>query len=519
MKTRIQSICLVSLFILSITKLHAQTPEIEWIKNLGGSSWDSPHAIHPTSDGGFFIFAGTHSQDGDIASSNHGNYDLWGIKVDSEGNLIWEKCYGGSGYESLRDGIVSSDGSYVFTGWSNSSDGDVGGNNGNYDFWIFKVDTLGNLLWETNLGGSLDDKSHQITETNDGGFIATGYTASSDGDVSNHNGEFDVWVVKLSSDGLLEWEKTYGGSLVENGEQILQTKDGGYILIAYTTSTDGDVTSTNGSRDYWILKLNNLGDIEWENCYGGSDNDRPLGITITPDNGYAICGQSSSSDGDVSGHYGLAMYHDLWVMKIDSVGAILWESIYGGTKYDIGMNIINTSDGGFAIVGHTLSIDNDVTGNNGAYDSWVVKIDAGGNLQWQKCVGSSASDKSYSILQTSPTSYVYVGTSAANDGDIIGNQGESDVMIVKLNTALNIDDVQTESNIYPNPASDHLHLNLGNQNTPTRVNIINCQAVVLKSIILEPSENTIDISVLSKGLYFVEIDNGKETFIKKIIKE
>ena len=234
-------------------------------------------------------------------------------------HINWEQTYGGNSRDKLISSIPTSGGGYLLGGiTSSSNDGDVqSGNHGGWDNWIVKTNNVGTIEWEQTYGGSRDDLLSSIIPTSDGGYLLGGYTLSNDGDVQSGNqGGYDYWVVKINNVGTIEWEQTYGGSFPDYIVSTIPTSDGGYLLGGYTRSNDGDVQSGNhGEEDYWVVKINNVGTIEWEQTYGGSGIDWLSSIIPTSDGGYLLGGATSSNDGDVqSGNHG---DFDYWVVKLD----------------------------------------------------------------------------------------------------------------------------------------------------------------------------------------------------------
>ena len=193
-------------------KSHAQAPAIEWQKCLGGTADDFANSIQQTSDGGFIVAGETRSNDGDV-SGNHGKSDAWVVKLNSLGDILWKKCLGGTGNDYARSIQQISDGGFILTGYTNSNNGDVSGNNGYYDAWVVKLNSSGDILWQKCLGGTYDDYARSIQQTSDTGFILAGYTFSNDGDVSGNHGFSDAWVVKLNSSGDIIWQKCFGGTM------------------------------------------------------------------------------------------------------------------------------------------------------------------------------------------------------------------------------------------------------------------------------------------------------------------
>jgi hypothetical protein len=402
--------------------------EIQWQKCLGGSASEFAISIQQTTDGGYITAGTTGSTDGDV-SGNNGIADAWVVKLDSSGNIQWQKCLGGSGYDSANSIQQTTDGGYIITGMTESTDGDVSGNNGSIDAWVVKLDSSGNIQWQKCLGGSGDDTADSIQQTTDGGYIVAGATMSTDGDVSGNNGSADAWVVKLDSSGNIQWQKCLGGSDDDQANSIQQTTDGGYIVAGATMSTDGDVSGNNGSADFWVVKLDSSGNIQWQKCLGGSDMDSAYSILQSTDGGCIVAGRTRSTDGDVSGNNGSS---DAWVMKLDSSGNIQWQKCLGGSDVDSASSIQQTTDGGYILAGVTESNDGDVSGNNGLSDFWVVELDSSGNIQWQKCLGGSDEDYAGSIQQTTDGGYIVTGRTRSTDGDVSGNHGSYDVWVVKL---------------------------------------------------------------------------------------
>jgi uncharacterized repeat protein (TIGR01451 family) len=215
--------------------------------------------------------------------------------------------------------------------------------------------------------------------------------------LTGNNGGYDYWVVKLDVTGNITWQKSLGGSGSDKAQSIQQTVDGGYIVAGYSNSNDGDLTGNNGSYDYWVVKLDVTGNISWQKSLGGSGTDKAQSIQQTTDGGYIVAGFSNSNDGDVTGNNGS---YDYWVVKIDASGNITWQKSLGGTWYDKAYSIQQTTDGGYIVAGESACNDGDVTVNNGWYDYWLVKLDASGNIIWQKSLGDTDAQYARSIQQT-----------------------------------------------------------------------------------------------------------------------
>ena len=242
------------------------------------------------------------------------------------------------------------------------------------------------IEWQKTIGGSDDDIAHAVEQTSDSGYIVAGWTESTDGDITGNKGLEDFGIVKLSPLGDIEWQRTLGGSEPDLARSIKQTFDGGYIVAGLTRSNNGDVLPRKYEEpSFWIVKLTSSGVIEWQKIFGGGRWDYPFSIQQTKDSGYVIAGITSSFDGDVVGRNRYNVdNHDFWVVKITSAGILEWQKSLGGSDEDMAESIQQTSDGGYIVAGHTVSTDGDVTMNKGGSDYWVVKLSSGGAIEWEK---------------------------------------------------------------------------------------------------------------------------------------
>ena len=422
------------------TALLAQ-PAIQWKTNISGSSYEVAGCVRPTSDGGYIAVGGTASNDGDI-SGNHGLYDVLVVKTDANGNVMWKKVFGGSDEDDASSVEQTDDGGYIIAGSTQSTDGDaaIGGSTyhsgsgqfGNStDYWLVKLDANGNIQWQKAFGGSDDEEALNVKQTKDRGFIIVGYTNSNDGDVTNNHGGTDWWVVKLDNSGNIQWQRTYGGTGNDQCGGIEQTIDGGYILAGYL----GNNNLSNYGNAY-IIKLypdgssGTYGGIEWQQTYGNTGNDYAKAIIQTSDGGYIFAGLAGISE---------------WVVKLNSDGSMNWSNIYNSypttyyyNKWDFNWDIQETSDQCYIVMGNYYTSTND-------FDWDINKLDKKGKVQWNKTIGGSQKDEGYSIRQTDDCGYIVAGYSQSNDGDFGQNKGGSDFWIIKLNWSQPITGV---SNIY-----------------------------------------------------------------------
>ncbi|WP_431486226.1 T9SS type A sorting domain-containing protein [Lewinella sp.] len=403
--------------------LHAQ-PNIEWEIALGGSAEEIAYDVELCPDGGYIVVGSSRSEDGDI-SDNFNWRDFWVVKLTASGELDWESTYGGSQHETARDVLPTMDGGYVVMGDTGSEDGQVSELEGFSDYWVLKLSSSGSIEWEKTLGGSGSEFGYAIEQTADGGYYVAGGSQSSNGDVSGNYGGIDYWVVRLSPTGDIVWENHFGGSRDDLAFSLDKTTDGGCIVAGRTRSNDGDVsgfhTGASFSFDSWVVKLSDQGVLEWERALGGTDFDEGYAVRQTSDGGYVVAGLARSSDGDVEGN---PLGTDLWVVKLNADGTINWENNYGGYSYDIAGAIRETTDGGYIITG--------CIGPAGDKRFLTMKLYPDGELDWQKEYGGTEDDRSFSVKQTPDDGYIIAGRTASDNGDVTGQHGDYDFWVVKL---------------------------------------------------------------------------------------
>lgn len=418
---------------------------IQWERSLGGTNTDWASSIIQTSDGGYIVAGYSNSDDGDI-TTHHGSTDYsdyWIVKLDGNGNIEWQKSLGGTGTDGAADIRQTTDGGYIVAGYTNSNDGDVSGyhigEGTPTDYWIVKLNSNGDIEWQKCLGGTATDGASSIEQTSDGGYIIAGGSYSNDGDVSGHHGAFgrfgttDYWIVKLTNNGTIQWQKSLGGIYYDYATSIQQSSDGGYIIAGYATSNDGDVTGHHGTPsdivwDYWIVKLDNNGTIQWQKSLGGMNLDLASSIQQTIDGGYIVAGYSYSNDGDVTGHHG-SSYQDYWIVKLDNNGTIQWQKSLGGTRDDFAHSIQQTVDGGYIIAGHSDSNDGDVTGHHGTTstsDYWIIKLTIIGTTFYRDADGDGYGNLNITTQAcTAPSGYVANNTDCNdNNSNIHPNTNE-----------------------------------------------------------------------------------------------
>lgn len=421
-----KSIILTFCFFLSFYSSFAQL-KIEWQKCFGGSGSENAYSVTEAHDKGFISAGYTGSSDGDV-TNYHGGGDAWVIKTDINGNLQWQKCLGGTDLDLAYSIIATNDGGYLFQGSTRSNDGDVTGyHGGNYgDIWVVKLDSLGNMLWQHCYGGtSLEDPGNIIEVSN--GYVFIGTTTSNDGDVIGYQSYYDPWLVKIDYSGNIIWQKIVYGPDAYRGQSVRQTDDGGF-LISGDASNLGVICQ--GSIDLYVLKVDSIGNLITNYCRGGPDEDAFATSIPTSDHGSLLMGRVMSGGGNITGFQGGTF--DIWVVKNDSLGNIEWEKCIGGSNSEYSFSIIEISDGSFILSGNTNSTIGNVNGAVGNQDMWVVKLDPYGVVLYTKSFGGTNSEDGWQIIKTTNDKFVVAGSTSSNDIHAFSNHGSSDFWLVKL---------------------------------------------------------------------------------------
>lgn len=502
---------------LYINGLSAQS--VDWVRNFGGSRDDFAYAVCQAQDSGFVVVGSTSSSDFDVTGYHGGNCaafqcdDFWIFKVSKNGSLEWAKTMGGT----MRDMalcVITSGPNFIIGGTTFSSDGDVIGNHGGSDAWLIKMDGSGNLLWQKCIGSSGYEGFYSLLELSDKSLIACGGTTSNDSLVPGNHGSEDYWLVKMDSMGNVLWSQCYGGCCYENANKVKQTADQGFILSGTAESNDGQPQlPLDRGKDYWIVKTDSVGLFQWSRFYGGSLYERNSSCCVSDDFGFVITGRAISYDDDVLNRHDQSA-GDGWTIKTDSSGSIEWQNAYGGTSWDQMNSVINTRDSGYALTGLAGSNDGDVIGNHD-WDIWFLKIAANGIIESQLCVGGPFGEEGLDILQSYDRGYAIVGYTTGLGGDVPGFYGGYDVLVTKLNPIVNsLSEITNQELIFfPNPAQNDMWLM--NLHKSQYANLYSQSGLKIKQFELKSTEEKLDISDLSPGVYYIKMEDGTVTKLLK----
>ncbi len=590
---------------------------IQWQKDIGGDNDDELRMIQQTTDGGYIIGGYSNSDSSGTKTSNpvsgafSYDYDYWIVKLDNTGNIQWQKDIGGTGNDYLNAIEQTTDAGYILAGYSNSdSSGDkTMASNGGDDYWIIKLDSTGNIMWQKDFGGDNSDglslfnySSISIDQTTDGGYILGGSSNSDSsgnkttnpaGGVSSY--DFDYWILKLDNTGNIQWQKDIGGTQTDFLYSVKQTTDGGYIVGGSSNSgISGDKTLPCwGTYNYWVLKLDNSGNIQWQQNLGGDGTDILSSFIQTQDGGYFVAGTSNSdsSGNKTTNPWGGAksMDYDYWALSLDASGNIIWQKDMGGANSDQALAAIETADTAFVLGGASSS---DASGNKATHnyglenDYWIVKLKACTGITIVRTVTDSVCPGVGYVLPGPSGNIVYslgtfndslvslngcdsiiilslvnsIDTTVTVSGDTLTANDKSatyqwvdclsgraipgdtnasfvptlnDIYQVILtkngctehSACYTIDNVGVGNLIlddsllvYPNPTNGILNISLGGNSAQTRVQVLNLTGTVILDKIYDQPLIKIDMQSAAAGVYLLKVVNGNIDKQVKIIK-
>lgn len=550
-----------SLLWLLLTSLGglSQDIDIQSQSSLGGANSEYLFDAIPTPDGGFIIAGSTNSnQTGNLTQNNNGDLDYWVCKMDGNNNLLWQKSYGGSKLDLLQSVKATSDGGYILAGISSSdsSGSKLAVSQGSTDYWIVKINAAGGEQWQTTIGGTGLEKLNQITQTAEGGYIIAG-SSSSKKSVAGENGEvplnqktescrggLDFWVVKLKTNGEVDWQKTIGGQFADELKVIQPLPNNEYLLGGYSNSPiSGDKTSNNiGLGDYWIVKINSAGEIIWQQTLGGNTDDVLVSLITTQDGGFIIGGNSGATPSNVSGRQTMlgnksksnSKGTDFWVIKLDDQGAADWQETYNFGNHDALTSITEDTNGNILIGGYAQSEASSTsasgkgaigklikpTDKEGINDYIALKIDKKGKQLWTQAIGSRGDEVLKKLLPTLDGGFLLAGTSnGGKSRDKNAKVGGSDFWVVKLKNT-NKEEIEAAMTAFPNPAVNETKVAVTYNYDYGAATLYDLNGRQLQTIELKGEKQIpFNLNGLPQGMYLINVKTNNGTNAVKVIKK
>ena len=447
---------------------HNPMSATSFAKTYGGTYEDKASSVQQTSDGGYIVAGYTES-------FGAGSTDVFLIKTDASGNVIWAKTYGGTDYDWVSSVQQTSDGGYIVAGSTNSFG--AGGD----DIFLIKTDANGNIIWAKTYRGTYSDYAYSVQQTSDGGYIVAGSTNSFGA------GGYDVFLIKTDANGNIIWAKAYGGTSGDQAYSVQQTSDGGYILAGFTYSFGA------GSSDIFLIKTDANGNIQWAKTYGGASLDWASFVQQTSDGGYIVAGYTES--------FG-AYWYNIFLIKTDANGNVIWAKAYGGPGYHQHFSAQQTSDGGYIVAGYAYS------SVVGSYEVLLVKTDANGNI------GSCSIVQNANPPVTTPSPTLTTPSPSVSSVSPTVNSVSPTVTTPTLTVSelcpLSISE-------FCQPVSGIITQYKGGikitKSGEFEVKVYNVSGVMVKSV---KGKNKVEID-LSRGVYFVEVISGEKVIREKVV--
>ncbi len=461
------------IFFMVIANTKAQLPIVETNFN-----WQNCFKVSYFNGGfvsandGYYVISGTDGTDSLLLNNFHGGAaDILLTHTDSLGNIEWKKCYGGSELDWAWSLIESSDGHIFLIGFTDSGDGDISSRIWEGDLvWVVKTNYDGDILWEKTFG--VEDGTgfdiRSVLALPDGGIAVATKIQGKTGDVSQYFDYNDIWIVRLNAQGEMLWEKTFGNEGMWDNLQRMILTDDGNILCAGAASKGGGMVNctlpTPESYNVWLFEIDFDGNILWQQCYGGSNNDLPRTIVELEGN-FTVGVFSESWDGDVVNQHGGG---DMWLFEIDNNGTIEWSNCLGGSEGDSPKEIFPLSDGGYIVQGYSYSTDGDVfyERERGRNKLWFVKVNKEGIGQYQRVIYTSNESMEFMhhpfIIRKDENRFVIAQEIEAGGPDIICNGNPSDLNeyiwmfeIEFTDQFVSVNELHGQSlNVSPNPANN-----------------------------------------------------------------
>jgi hypothetical protein len=522
-------ILIISLLLLSNTIL-AQLNTINWQKTYGGTKLESSAVIVPkTNNQGYFIVSHSSSDIGyEKTENSFGGSDIWILSIDSIGNILWDKTFGGSANESAADALIINDKLYVLSGSTSPISGNkTAVNYGSSDFWLFCLDFNGQINWQASFGGLNSESAQELTYYNGNLFVfGTSNSPTSGNKTEDSYGDFDYWMVKVDTlDGQIVDQKTIGSTTTDILNDAEMDDFGNiFVLGSSPMGVSGLKSSIGyGDVDYWIVKLDNNLQLLDQQCFGGTGNENAYsGDLLFVNNYFIITGTSDANQSGSINEAGNGLY-DAWVFCIDANLNLQWNRLFGGSNSDSGARAIPFLDSSILILSSSSS---NVSGNKtavsyGLSDCWLIALDYQGNEIYQSTIGGSNNDFAKDAISTSNNNLVVLTNSASGISGLKDDfsRGMDDVWIFELNTSnlLGIEENTTNSDnnigIFPNPTSETLTISLPENASTTNCILVDNLGKEVRRFTVTGGENLVEVSELESGVYMMRIGTDTQKII------
>lgn len=511
--------------------------KIEWQQVLGGIHSEYLYDIKATPDYGFLLAGSSYSSEsGNKTTPGMGGLDYFLWKMDESGRMEWQKSYGSAEDDYLYEVSITKEGGFILGGSSQTLK-EKGKDNadkfqngyGNMDFWIIKLDPTGKEEWQLTLGGIGNDQLQCIQQTPDGGYIIGGSSDSAPyydengkllgNKVSPSYGSNDYWVIKLTSVGEVEWEKSFGGKFSDQLNSIVITEDG-YLIGGTSNSvvSGNKKVETVGQNDFWVIKLNEHGEEQWQQVYGG-DGDDTLVEIIKTEKGYLLAGNSNSNLSETKKSNAINGF-DFWVMEIDEIGEMIWDNTYDVGEIDKLVKVLKIEDDHYLIGGYSQIDTQRKSATKGIDDYVVLKVNPKGELIWNKSYGGNEEDHLRGMVETRDGGVVIAGNSNSKKSDDKDRAsiGGNDYWVIKLGTEKKKEE-RDLLEVYPNPTYQYTNIIIGKDFQEAELQVFNMNGQRLQGKKIQFRSTPVDLQGYPPGIYLMKVLVDGESFEIKVVKK
>lgn len=447
--------------------------------------------------------------------ANYGGKDFYFAVLDQEMNFLWARNYGGPGEDIASIIIEDSNENYVVAGTTAQAGNDVSEFYGDTDIWLVSVDQEGELLWDLSLGTVGDDRISDLALMPNGDLMVLGWVPFAEGVEGLLNrGEQDMYLARVSAEGELLWQKGFGNSLDDSGRSLVVLDNGECYIAGGVSGADFEIAEHISATDIWVAHISGEGDILNQATYGANKKDTPTDMLLLPNGDLMLVGETFSDEG-VPGYRGSG---DVFFLHLNSeLEQISWQA-YGGSSFESPYDIMLNSHGSLTLAGLTYSIDGDIGIAYQSIDGWLMDIEIDGTINWSRAFGGNQFESIHAITEDSNGQLLATGYTDSVDGDVIRAHGNHLCWTFRIDLALGIEEqfilnYDLSANIFPNPASQSVTINLPEEFSEFQLKLLNLEGQVL----VETNKSKLDISLLHEGLYFIQLSSKGYQFQSRLI--
>lgn len=506
----------ISVFCISNLIAISQPTIVQWEKGFGGSGDDCGKNIIQKNNGEYLICGYTISNDYDVIDNHGFVYDLWVLNLNDTGRLISNKCFGGTDVEYGLT-ITQKNNELILYGTARSENFDLAGVHDmafGADLWMLRIDSLYNILFQKTLGSASSDEALKILPLDNGGYMFLGRTGLAGNNVDSSYGNFDLWVCKTDSNVNIDWQLTLGSASDENGGDLVETLDRGYLVVGGASMNNGSISCQPFNGTILLTKIDSAGLVIWQKCFSSAYAKK---VIATNDGGFVIA--AMTFDNTIPGYSDLS---DYLIFKIDSLGNQQWAHCYGGSRFDVPNDLIQCSDGGFIIAGTSDSYDFYASTSHGAKEALLVKIDSLGNFQWSQCYGGYGHETCNSIIETSDGGFVLTGSTTSWIG--LPNYGDEDLWVLKVNYSGN--GIFTPGNsieqFKSSASAEGITIELTskkNQQVLISIYDISGRKILSDNVCVITGKSKLNYSLDDgRGVFLIQLNTNEGTIVDKIVK-